>query len=251
MDDLFTSSVRVSRYVDVAPQAHARVEQAPEIGGERITLDGGELLFSENFFSEKICRRMLEYLQESQNRDWQSVDWSKISIAELSDVHFKNIAWKQDYIKFFGKTHPLPRLTSWYGDKGASYSYSGIKSDPNPWNEGLTFLKERLEAALCTNFNSVLLNWYRDGSDSLNWHADDEPELGPEPTIASVSFGEMRQFLFKPRGASKTQIRFDLVQGSLVVMRGPTQRNWVHSIPKRKTVKGSRFNLTFRNIRPL
>lgn len=250
MSDLFSPPRPLSRCVEIAGSAHVSVEPSPEIGGERIILDGGELLFSERFFSEKICRRMIEYLQETCDRDWKSLDWVSISPEELANIKFKNVRWKQDYIKFFGKTHPLPRLTAWYGDKGASYAYSGIRSDPNPWNEGLLYLKDRLERALGASFNSVLLNWYRDGSDSLNWHADDEPELGPEPTIASVSFGVTRQFLFKPKNASRTQLTFDLVEGSLVVMKGSTQRNWVHSVPKRKSIRGSRFNLTFRKIDP-
>ncbi|NJC06695.1 alkylated DNA repair dioxygenase AlkB [Sphingomonas kaistensis] len=249
MDDLFPPSNLLSRCIDIAPQARVKVESAPEIGGERILLEGGELLFSEHFFSDKVCKRMIEYLQESRNFQWKVVDWAQVPADQLKEVEFENVNWKQDYIKFFGKTHPLPRLTAWYGDKGASYAYSGIRSDPNPWNDGLLYLKARLEAALDVTFNSVLLNWYRDGSDSLNWHADDEPELGTCPTIASVSFGETRQFLFKPKNASKTQLSFDLLPGSLVVMKGETQQNWVHSVPKRKGVKGSRFNLTFRNIR--
>ena len=191
---------------------------------------------------------MLAYLQENASFDWKNADWGSIKPEQFNSIEFCNINWKQDYIKFFGKTHPLPRLTSWYGDPGATYAYSGIKSDPNPWNKGLIYLRDELECALDAEFNSVLLNWYRDGNDSLSWHADDEPELGPEPIIASVSFGEAREFLFRRRDASRTAVSLTLEHGSLVVMRGKTQENWVHSIPKRKSVKKSRFNLTFRRI---
>lgn len=247
MHDLFATDRSFEGDVDIAPGVSAQISEAPEICGKRITLDGGELLFSNSFLSRKISDRMLEYLQENESCDWQTADWSKLN-DEIKSIEFKNVKWVQDYIKFFGKVHALPRLTSWYGDPGASYSYSGIKSEPNPWNRGLLYLKEVLEHALKTEFNSVLLNWYRDGADSLNWHADDEPELGPRPTIASLSFGESRDFLFRRRDSKRTEVSIKLDHGSLVVMKGDTQQNWVHSVPKRKTVRRSRFNLTFRYI---
>lgn len=248
MADLFSASDPLPRCVDSGPDVVIRILDAPEIGGKKIILKGGELLFADKFFPDNISNRMFEYLQENSTLDWRRADWVNMSQEQFSSIAFTNINWKQDFIKFFGKIHPLPRLTAWYGDPGASYAYSGIRSDPNPWNEGLLYLKQKLELALGVDFNSVLLNWYRDGSDSLNWHADDEKELGSEPTIASVSFGAPRDFLFRSKDSNKTDVSLTLENGSLVVMKGKTQQNWVHSIPKRKGVRGSRFNLTFRYI---
>jgi alkylated DNA repair dioxygenase AlkB len=248
LNDLFSSQNLSVRCLNVAPDAGATILEAPEIGGIRILLEGGELLFSESFYTKKVSDRMYAYLQENSNLDWTKADWAHMSAEELSSIMFLNVKWKQDHIKFFGKSHPLPRLTSWYGDPGASYAYSGIRSDPNPWSDGLVYVKSKIEDALGTYFNSVLLNWYRDGSDSLSWHADDEKELGPEPIIASATFGESRDFLFRRKGGAKTSLTLKLEHGSLLVMLGKTQQNWVHSVPKRKGVSKSRFNLTFRQI---
>jgi alkylated DNA repair dioxygenase AlkB len=248
MADLFSVARAPSSCIEVAEGGEVVFQDAPEIRGIRIILDGGELLFSDNFFSRKLSDRMVEYMQENDKVDWRSADWASMSPDEFASLHFSHINWKQDYIKFYGKTHPLPRLTAWHGDPGASYSYSGIRSDPNPWNEGLLFVKSKIEEALHVYFNSVLLNWYRDGSDSLSWHADDEKELGPEPTIASATFGEGRAFLFRRRRDKKPLLSITLDHGSLLVMRGETQRHWVHSVPKRGGIGKSRFNLTFRQI---
>lgn len=248
MGDLFSTRGPLPRCVEVASGVDARIVDAPEVGGVRILLEGGELLFADRFFSKNLSDRMFAYLQENTALDWTKANWPNISPDKLSSICFSNIEWKQDHIKFFGKSHPLPRLTSWYGDPGASYAYSGIRSDPNPWNDGLLFVKAKIEDALGAYFNSVLLNWYRDGSDSLSWHADDEKELGPEPVIASATFGASRDFLFRRKDGSKTCVSLKLGHGSLVVMMGKTQQNWVHSVPKRKGVSGSRFNLTFRQI---
>jgi alkylated DNA repair dioxygenase AlkB len=246
--DLFTSSGPLLCGVEIAPGVDARIVDAPEVRGVRILLEGGELLFAENFFSKKVSDRMFAYLQENTEIDWAKVDWANIDPEKLRSIVFSNINWKQDHIKFFGKTHPLPRLTAWYGDRGASYAYSGIQSDPNPWNDGLLYVKAKIEGALGVYFNSVLLNWYRDGSDSLSWHADDEKELGPEPIIASATFGESRDFLLRRKDGTQTCLTLKLEHGSLLVMMGKTQQNWVHSVPKRKGVRRSRFNLTFRQI---
>lgn len=248
MDDLFGLSRVPSQDIDASPNVQLECADEPNIGGLRINLEGGELLFSERFFSGKLSDRMIAYFQENDQLDWTQTDWSSVSPEQLSSIKFKNINWKQDYIKFFGKTHPLPRLTSWYGDPGASYSYSGIRSDPNPWNEGLLYVKSKIESALGVRFNSVLLNWYRDGADSLNWHADDERELGLKPTIASANFGATREFLIRRKESKDSRMTFKLTHGSLLVMKGETQQNWIHSIPKRKGKLGSRFNLTFRQI---
>lgn len=158
--------------------------------------------------------------------------------------------WRQDKIRIYGKQINLPRLTAWYGDPGKSYSYSGISMDPSPWTETLLEIKSRVDREAQVRLNSVLLSLYRDGNDSLSWHQDDEPELGEDPVIASVSFGATRafQFRYKPdKNLSKVSI--DLTHGSLLIMKGPTQRFWMHQVPKTSKLVSPRINLTFRVIR--
>lgn len=248
MNDLFQTSKSPSLMIEVDPGINLAWTPNTSIDGFDLTLDGAKLSFSEKFFSSKIAERTIAYLQENEWKDWRSVNWREVSPEKLNEIEFRNIKWTQDYIKIFGKEIPLPRLTAWYGDQGASYQYSGIRSDPHPWNAGLSYLRDTIQSRCDATFNSVLLNWYRDGSDSLSWHADDETELGTNPTIASVSFGAPREFHFKPKGDTKTRLKFRLTSGSLVLMAGETQKKWVHSVPKRKGVKSSRFNMTFRHI---
>lgn len=218
--------------------------------GYDIEVPNGRMFYAESFFNAKWSDRTVEYLQEADNVDWRKVDWRGISQEELSSINFKNVEWKQDHIKLYGKLIPLPRLTSWHGDPGAAYTYSGIKSEPNKWNEGLLYLKHRIEECTETEFNSVLLNWYRDGQDSLSWHSDDEKELGEAPLIASANFGASRDFLIRPKEDKSLTISIPLKHGTLLVMGGPMQHFWQHSIPKRSGVKQSRFNMTFRRITP-
>jgi len=225
-----------------------RVEWNEKAHGYDITVPQGQLFYSEDFFNKSWSDRTLEYLQECHDLDWRSIDWRSVPADQFEKIHFKNIKWTQDYIKIYGKRLPLPRLTSWYGDPGAAYSYSGIKSEPNGWNEGLNFLRRKIEAAVGHRFNCVLLNWYRDGQDSLSWHADDEPELGINPTIASANFGETRDFAIRRRDDPTTRITIPLMHGTLLVMGGELQSHWQHSVPKRAKTKKSRFNLTFRYI---
>jgi alkylated DNA repair dioxygenase AlkB len=220
----------------------------PEWRGYDISVPNGDLFFSEQFFDQKISDRTVEYFQENDTFDWHKSDWRAVSPEELAKIQFTNIKWKQDWIKFYGKILPLPRLTSWYGDSGKSYTYSGIKSDPNQWNKGLLYIKGRIEQCAGAEFNSVLLNWYRDGDDHLSWHSDDESELGVNPIIASANFGETRDFIIRRRDDKSKRIALPLKHGTLLIMRGELQRFWEHSVPKRKNVRGSRFNLTFRRI---
>lgn len=213
-----------------------------------LTIPNGELLFSESFFSKKVSDRSVEYFQENNILNWRSTDWSAVSDQELEKINFTNINWKHDKIKLYGKEIPLPRLTSWHGDQGKDYTYSGIASQPSKWNEGLLYIKNEVEKIACEKFNSVLLNWYRNGEDCLSWHADDEKELGKNPIIASVNFGETRDFIIRRNDDHSKKITIPLSHGTLLVMRGEIQHFWQHSVPKRKKIKGSRFNLTFRNI---
>ena len=158
-----------------------------------------------------------------------------------------HVRWKQEHLRMYGRNIPFPRLTAWYGDPGAVYTYSGIMNQPVAWTPALSRLRDRLHATLGVRFNSALLNLYRTGSDSLSWHADDEPELGPRPIIASVSLGATRRFELKSLRTSDVR-RIDLEHGSLLVMSGETQRAWKHQVPKEGTVRAPRLNLTFRVI---
>jgi alkylated DNA repair dioxygenase AlkB len=162
----------------------------------------------------------------------------------------KQTHWKQDKIQMYGKKLDLPRLTAWYGDPGKSYSYSGISMEPNPWNDTLLQIKHPVDATAGVQFNSVLLSLYRNGNDSLSWHQDDEPELGEDPVIASVSFGATRSFQFRYKPDKNVpKLSIDLTHGSLLIMKGPTQRFWMHQVPKTSRPVDPRINLTFRVIR--
>jgi alkylated DNA repair dioxygenase AlkB len=159
-----------------------------------------------------------------------------------------NIAWEQKAIQFMGKQVMQPRLIAWYGDEGKSYSYSGLTVHPLPWTPTLLNMKARVEAAADVTFNSVLLNLYRTGQDSVGWHSDDEPELGTNPVIASISLGAARSFQFKHKTNPDLKMAIELTHGSLLLMRGITQHFWKHQIPKTKKELDPRINLTFRVI---
>jgi alkylated DNA repair dioxygenase AlkB len=216
--------------------------------GYDIVVPNGEMFYAEHFFDQKISDRTVDYFQENNRVDWHKTNWREVSSNELDELSFSNICWKQDWIKFYGKNMPLPRLTSWYGDRGASYTYSGIRSEPNDWNKGLLYIKERVERCAGERFNSVLLNWYRDGEDHLSWHSDNEKELGTNPIIGSVNFGATRDFLLRRVDDKSKKVVIPLKHGTLLIMKGELQHFWQHSIPKRKNVRSSRFNLTFRRI---
>lgn len=173
------------------------VKHVERINGYEITIPHGELLYVENFFEKKISDRCLAYFQENEDIDWKSARWADFTPDDIDKISFKNVNWKQDHIRLYGKVIPLPRLTAWYGDEGKLYTYSGISSIPNSWSDGLLYLKREIENISCCSFNSVLLNWYRDGKDHLSWHADDETELGKNPIIASANFGETRDFVVR------------------------------------------------------
>ena len=160
------------------------------------------------------------------------------------------VPWEQRSIRIAGRVVQEPRLTAWFGDPGAAYTYSGMTLSPLPWTPALSALRGRVEIASGVPLNSVLLNWYRSGSDSMGWHADAEDELGPDPVIASVSLGATRRFVLKyvGRAIGVENIELDLTGGSLLVMAGTTQRYWRHAVPKRRGDAGSRINLTFRRI---
>lgn len=166
----------------------------------------------------------------------------------LLQILREQIAWRQEAIRIFGKTVLQPRLTAWYGNEGAHYSYSGITMEPLPWIPELRQLKEQAEQYAVSSFNSALLNLYRNGQDSMGWHRDNEKELGPEPVIASLSFGAARTFRFRHYQDKKRIISLNLQPGSLLIMSGTTQLHWEHQLPKTAGVVGERINITFRTI---
>jgi alkylated DNA repair dioxygenase AlkB len=155
--------------------------------------------------------------------------------------------WTQEETVMFGKKHQIPRLTSWHGDPLHTYSYSGIHNEPEPWTPALIEIRDLTQDLADTTFNSVLLNLYRDGNDGVSWHADDEPELSDQPVIGSVSLGASRRFQFRRRDGGSIE-SIDLHHGDILVMSGPTQRFWLHQIPKTAKEVGPRINLTFRKI---
>lgn len=169
-----------------------------------------------------------------------------------SDNYFQkfksNILWKQESMNMYGKQVLFPRLTSWYGDDDKPYSFSGITLKPNPWTSELLEIKNRIESIAKTNFNSVLLNQYRNGNDSISWHTDAEKELGKNPIIGSVNFGATRKFQLR-HIETKKQIEIELSHGSLLIMKGELQHFWQHQVPKTAKKVTERINLTFRVIK--
>jgi len=166
---------------------------------------------------------------------------------EFLNKLIKNLSWESMMIKMFGKDLKIPRLQCWIGDEGCDYKYSGKKLNRHDWNEELMLIRKKIFKELQIDFNSVLANYYRDGKDSMGWHSDDEKELGPNPTIASISFGSERNLDFRNKITRET-ISIPQAHGCLIVIDGKTQKNWQHSIKKTQKIIGPRINLTFRNI---
>lgn len=154
--------------------------------------------------------------------------------------------WRQDSLNFGGKPVLVPRLQAWYGDR--RYGYSGLKLAPLPWTPVLDGIRRKISQAAQLEFNSVLVNYYRDGNDSVAWHSDDERELGPDPRIASLSLGATRRFELKHRTRKQTRMSMPLENGSLLLMGSGLQRHWMHQLPKEAGITLPRINLTFRFI---
>lgn len=162
---------------------------------------------------------------------------------------FEETVWRHEEVLVWGKRHLQPRLTAWYGDPGKSYTYSGTVMFPLPWTNLLLSLKRELEEFVETRFNSVLLNLYRDNNDSMGFHSDNEPSLGKEPAIASLSYGSTRTLIFKHKKDDNIAPKLiNLTDGSLLLMKGKTQHFWKHGINREVKKIGPRINLTFRNI---
>ncbi|MGB3724164.1 MAG: alpha-ketoglutarate-dependent dioxygenase AlkB [Glaciecola sp.] len=165
--------------------------------------------------------------------------------SDLLAYFIAHLQWQQPSLQLYGKTHKIPRLQAWYGDPNTEYEYSKLKMTPLPWEPRLLKLKQACEQVSGVMFNSVLANYYRNGNDSMGMHADNEPELGATPVIASVSLGQARRFTFKHITNKETQ-RIQLEHGSLLIMKGNTQQHWQHGLNKSRTQQGPRVNFTFR-----
>jgi alkylated DNA repair dioxygenase AlkB len=170
-----------------------------------------------------------------------------------SDLYFnqlvKEIKWKQEPIKIFGKEIMQPRLTALYGDADKSYRYSGFTMKPHAWTNTLLIIKKKIEKIADVNFTTALLNLYRDGKDSMGWHRDNEKELGINPVIGSVNFGATRLFQMRNYNNKKMIEKIDLTNGSFLLMRGETQHHWEHQVAKTKLKTEIRINITFRVIK--
>ena len=173
---------------------------------------------------------------------FNSVDSNKLLKKFISKLPLESMI-----IKMFGKDRKIPRLQCWIGDEGCEYRYSGKQLNRQIWSQDLIMIRKKIYKELKIDFNSVLANYYRDGKDSMGWHSDDEKELGPNPTIASISFGGERDLVFRNK-ISKETLAIPQTNGCLILIDGETQRNWQHSIKKTQKVIGPRINLTFRNI---
>ncbi|WP_372361377.1 alpha-ketoglutarate-dependent dioxygenase AlkB [Xanthomonas sp. NCPPB 1325] len=175
--------------------------------------------------------------------------WLQAAAADaLLQTLLTQVQWEVHRIRVFGRVVDSPRLSSWIGDPEASYRYSGTQFSPQPWLDALQPLRARLQEDTGRPFNSVLVNRYRSGNDAMGWHSDDEPELGAQPLIASVSLGATRRFAFKHRDDAALKQTLELGHGDLLLMGGDTQRCYKHALPRTARPVGERINLTFRQI---
>ena len=175
-------------------------------------------------------------------------DWLSDPESEVWETLMSEIPWNQESFRMGGRVIKQPRLTAWVGDPDAVYRYSRRDFVPTPWTPTLRVLRRRLECVEHATINSVLCNLYRDGRDSMGAHADDEPELGPDPAIYSLSLGATRRIRFWHTEREEPSFALDLTHGSLLIMRGTTQRYWRHGLAKTKRNVGPRINLTFRQF---
>lgn len=166
---------------------------------------------------------------------------------ELLQRFIVETPWKQRVQQLYDKEVITPRLTAWYGDPGTDYSAVG-KSNPLPWTPGLLMIKQKVEPLAGISFNSVLLNYYRDGNDSVAWHSDRENVLGKNPIIASVTFGQVRSFDIRRKADHHQKYSVRLEHGSFLLMKAGLQEHWEHRIAKSTKHMEPRINLTFRVV---
>lgn len=167
---------------------------------------------------------------------------------DLLNHLWSSYEWERPEIKVFGKTHRIPRMAAWVADEEVGYDYSGVKHVLQPWTEELENVKRRIEKITETNFNSVLINTYRDGNDKMGWHSDNEKALGNDPLIASLNLGVARRFDLRNIADPGDEIKLHLQPGSLLFMGSGVQSNYKHQVPIQKKVEGLRINLTFRMV---
>ncbi|WP_275544502.1 alpha-ketoglutarate-dependent dioxygenase AlkB family protein [Pseudomonas sp. Marseille-Q0931] len=176
--------------------------------------------------------------------------WMDAAVADSwLDALVEQTPWQQPELFIHGRYHRTPRLTAWYGDTEARYRYSGKLHEPMPWTPLLDEIRQRVVRQVGQPLNAVLLNYYRDGQDSMGWHSDAEPELGRDPLIASLNLGGSRRFDLRRVGSTRIEHSLTLEHASLLVMRGPTQHHWQHQVAKTRQACAPRLNLTFRLIR--
>ena len=168
--------------------------------------------------------------------------------TDLYEQLMEEVPWRQEHFMMGARKIQQPRLTAWVGEEGMRYVYSRRVFEPSPWSPKLAMVRDRLRERLGITTNSVLCNLYRTGQDSMGCHADDEPELGTNPTIASVSLGETRKMIFRHAAKEAPKVELELEGGSLLVMSGTLQHHWRHELPKTKRPKAPRINLTYRHF---
>ena len=174
--------------------------------------------------------------------------FSAAESEKLLNSLYESINWKQERIRILGKWVKQPRLSAWYGDDGKQYSYSGLTLEAKQCNEVLLKIKNKVQAITNSEFNSGLLNYYRDGEDSMGWHRDNEKELGLQPVIGSISLGATRTFYMQHIKEKDLKLSVELPAGSCLLMRGSTQHFWKHSVPKDSRCTSPRLNITFRYV---
>jgi alkylated DNA repair dioxygenase AlkB len=187
-------------------------------------------------------------LPDADIRYWPCIELGA-PVDRVLQEFIEHTPWRTEFITLYGQQYQQPRLTAWYGDPGARYTYSGLALVPLPWTELLSDVRRRVEALAAASFNSVLMNYYRDHRDSMGRHSDDEPELGRNPVIASLSLGEQRTFVLKHKFKKDLKpVSLVLESSSLLLMKGATQHHWKHGINKLTRPCGPRVNLTFRQV---
>lgn len=159
-----------------------------------------------------------------------------------------DIPWKQHRLRLFGRQVAAPRLSCWMGDVGAAYTYSRVHFEPQPWTPAVAELRDATTRLCGERYNAALCNLYRGGQGAMGWHSDDEPELGPAPVIASLSFGAPRRFRLRHKLDPDLRLELELESGSLLYMAGATQANYRHDLPRSARVTEPRINLTFRRV---
>ena len=192
-------------------------------------------------YAEILLDGLLEYYPQAIRADAADLMYQQL---------LQEIPWQSSSIVLYGREHTIPRLQSWHGDPDTGYRYSGKTLTPLPWTPLLNQLRTWLNNEFSVNLNAVLCNLYRDGNDCMGWHADDEPELGMQPEIWSLSFGASRDFALRRIGSTRQSGLLLLQHGSLLTMKAGMQSHWQHSLPRRRGCTAPRINLTFRYVIP-